>query len=50
MIIFSGNTGLKYFDFKKHLLNNLFFPNVYFSILKPFLKLPVNLIRRNKND
>ena len=50
MIIFSGNTGLKYFDIKKHLLSNLVFPNVYFSILKPFLKLPINLIRRNKND
>ncbi len=49
MIIFRGDTGLKYFKIKKHLFNNLIFPNIYLSIFKPFFNFSHKLIRRKKN-
>jgi len=31
ILFYKGETGLKYINFKKHIFNNLFFPNVYLS-------------------
>ena len=33
MIINKKNSGLKYLNVKKHVFNNLLFPNVYFSVI-----------------
>ncbi len=38
-IIFGGKKkGLNYINFRKHVLNNLFFPNVYFSLLRSIVR------------